>query len=127
MRDFLYDDEGCVLLGEIKSDSVEVLKNAINIAIMKRELTHYKIVDNVLKFFNDDYSAKNHDAEKLPYKLNKGNAFDFVYNCMKSIDEDKIPYEYQGDGGNGLGFIAKYFDFGEPTLRIEVLNLYYSK
>ena len=135
MRDYLSTGKPILLSGEITSDSEDTLRAIIPIVIncqnhekVDRPLTHYKITKNVLEFWEGDYSVKEKGGIILPFPLTRENAFDFIYNCMKNVDENDISTEYSGDGSNGFGFTAKICgNFGDPVLTITVQNLYYSK
>lgn len=134
-REYLSTGKPIIMHGEITSDSADTLRAIIPIVIschshekVDRPLTHFKMEKNVLTFWEGDYKVEEAGGAILPFPLTRDNAFDFIYNCMKSIDKGDIPYEYTGDGSNGFGFHAKVGgEFGEPTLIITVQNLYYSK
>jgi len=135
MRDFLSTGKPILMSGEITSDSEDTLRSIIPIVISQhnhedkvRPLTHFKITKNVLRFWEGDYGVDKFGGAPLPFLLDRTNAFDFIYNCMKSVDPNDIPDEYTGDGSNGFGFHAKMGgNFGDPVLTITVKNLYYSK
>lgn len=124
----LHSGSPITFYGEIKADSKDILNCTIDMALAcGHDITHYKIKKNKIKFFNDKYSSENYQATLLPFKLNKSNAHDFIYNTMIALDDADIPSENPSEDCDGFGFTAKFGEFGQPILTIDVTYFYYSK
>jgi hypothetical protein len=128
-RTELHTGNGCQTSATIKGDGVDVLRFALNIAYGERtESTHYIIKNNELSL-NSFYAQPELGYVQLPFKINKSNVFEFVYNWYKQQEQDKLPLDggYMGDGSDGPGFIAEIKEFGGPHITIKAMRLYYGK
>lgn len=111
---------------DIKSDSIEVLKNAIKIAFSSHNrVTCYIKYKNKLIL----YWGKKENAEYFPNPLTEISSFNFVYDWLCGIDDDDRYRDQSGDDNEyGFGFKIKSSANGDRELfRITSMNLYYGE
>ena len=112
----------------IKSDSVDVLKDAIRIAFSSHSLAigHIK-TKNILTI----YWRETTDVIKFQKPLNIESCFEFVHDWLKSIKpEDRLleNKKLQVNGDYGFGFkISSDNDSDYELFEIKCMNLYYGK
>jgi len=112
---------------DIKSDSIEVLNNAIKIAFS----THNKATC-FIKYKNELilYWGKKENAEYFQNPINENICFDFVYNWLCSIEpSDRYIDQMGGDENDyGFGFKIRSPENGDRELfKIICMNLYYGE
>jgi len=110
---------------KIKSDSIEVLKEAVKIAFS----THTNVIGftstvNTLTLFWKNYP----DIIKFNKSLNEEMCYDFIYNWLMNIDPNDRLKEESDDGDYGFGFkISSKGNDDVELFHIVCMNLNYNK
>lgn len=114
---------------KIKSDSIEVLKEAIKIAFSTHNTAMgFSSTVNVLTmYWRDCPNCTNYIKFKKP--LNVENSFDFIYEWLMNVDsKDRLVEEVENQNGGDFGFGFKICSKGNndyEIFHISSMNLYY--